>query len=115
MWGRVWQSYQSPAAKLVASLLSAGVVLGVWQTLLGYYAPVKRGDSLSVTTRVVPAQQHVYSLKKEGDVEALHGTVYMENAGEAKLVILACIYLLTGESVPPVPADVATVQFWLVC
>lgn len=100
VWGRVWQSYQSPAAKLVASLLSAGVVLGVWQTLLSYYAPVKRGDSLSVTTSVVPAEQHVYSLKKEGDVEALHGTVYMENAGEAKLVILACIYLLTGESVP---------------
>jgi hypothetical protein len=65
MWDRVWRSYQTPTVKAVASLLSAGVVLAVWQTLLSYYAPVKRGDSLSVTTTLVPAEQHLLVLKKE--------------------------------------------------
>lgn len=100
VWGRVWQSHQSPTAKAVASLLSAGVVVAAGQTLLSYYAPVKRGDSLSVTTKLVLADQHLPGVEKGGDVQALHGTVYVENAGDAKLFFLGGIYLVTGWRVP---------------
>lgn len=100
VWGRVWESQQTPTAKAVASLLSASLVVAAGQSLLSYYAPVKRGDSLSVTTNLVPAEQHLTGVKKGGDVQALHGTVSIKNSGDAKLFFLGGIYLVTGDTVP---------------
>lgn len=89
-----------PVAKVVTVLSAAGV-LGLGQSFLtSYYAPVRQGDSLSVTTRLVPSE--LPRNKGVPPTQALRGTVSIENSGDVKLVFLGGMYLVTGyNTLPP--------------
>lgn len=101
----LWRSYRPrlgavAPGRALAILVSVAGLIGAGQTILtAYYPPVTRGGSLVVTTHLASFGEPLVGAKETGRVQALRGTISVENSGDTKLLILGGIYLVTGYNV----------------
>jgi hypothetical protein len=85
-----------PVSKVVALLSTLGII-GAGQTLLtSHYAPVKHGDSLSVTAQLTRLELLPQTVAPGNGMQGLRGNVSIENSGDVRLVFLGGMYLVTG-------------------
>ncbi|MGE5764453.1 MAG: hypothetical protein ACM3ZF_11395 [Mycobacterium leprae] len=107
----LWPSHKPGGLGVITNVLSAGLVIAVGQQLLAsYYAPIRRGDSVSVTTQLLPSEQRNVSAPpprhRRVERETLHGIVSVQNSGDAKLVLLGGIYTVSGYKIgQPIKLD----------
>jgi len=101
----VWSSgNRSGGLRQVNAILSAGAVvtaLTVGQTIYSTaYSPIKRGESLTVITKISPTTERKIKSPKLGSVRAFRAEVTLENVGDAKLMYLGGAYSIVGYRAP---------------
>lgn len=85
----------------IAAILSAGVLITVGQTIYTTaYSPIRRGESLSISTKLTPTDERQVQAPPLGSVRAYRAELTLENAGDAKLMLLGGAYSVVGYKAP---------------
>jgi hypothetical protein len=101
----IWSSGDRPGGlKQVNAILSAGAVvtvLTVGQAVYSTtYSPIRRGESLTVITKISPIAARKTKSPKLGSMRAFRAEVTLENVGDAKLMYLGGVYSIVGYRAP---------------